>query len=518
MLTSKTKQILIFSLLAFIYFFLRWGWEGTIEFGYDQPWFSIDLISIIESGDFLNIGQYLKVNVISPDTFTWGPFAFYFFIPLFLLSRHPLVISKLTALLNFSGIILIYLTGKELFNKKVGIFAAFFLTVFPWSVIFSRMIYTPTPLFIFAPLSLYLTSLLLKKPKKIFWLILPCVWSMMISFHLISINLVFACLITLALFSFKKIAWKKFILGLILAVLPWLPFVKYEIENEFRFSRGFLKTPKHLQTDNQALSSQTSFVFKHAFKVLTGQDFEFQLGYGYKDFLNALPPWFFLWVKIFSLIFVLSLAFLSVGSIKNCLQNRKNIKGEVLILSSLALPVIFIRLFHLPEIVPRYFIMTLPSLALLIAWFFYDFSYRLKMKLYFKNLFFYSSLCLIILINSFFIIKYYDFLLKFSYDDYGWMGWLSMTSNPPFKFTYESLAYALKKAEEEGFKKITFSNNPDVQDGFAYNRAQYYIWQYVFKKDFQSLPGMPHYYLILGPNPKIPKNAKRFGPYFVYSL
>lgn len=511
MLSSGVKQSVILFFLAFIYFFLRLNWQETIEFGFDQPRISLAVMEVLEKKDFLNAANYIHPSNASPNTITWGPFLIYFLMPFFLLSRHPVVISQLVAGFNFLGIIFTYLLAKKLFNQKTAIFSAFFLSVFPWSVIFSRMIYNPTPLLTFIPLMIYITVLVVKEKRESLLLILPFIWSMVVQFHILS-----SCLVLLSffylVFHFKKINWKKLFLGILFSLVLWLPLIKYEVANNFRLTQGFLQAPTNLKTNNQKLYENKLTVIEHFFNVLSGKDFKFQLGYAYEDFLKILPSWFFVYQKIFSFVLLLSFVFLFLRLI---ICKKKN---EALIFVWLISLPLFIYLFYLPEIVPRYFLMTLPAEALLMGYFISKILEFISKNKFLTHFLFFLISAFVVFANSFFMVQYYQFILHYTYPEKGWMGWLSRTSDPPFSFCHQALNFSLQEAKKKGFEGIGFSNDPHIKEQFRFNLAQQYIWRYVLKRNFNQAPLLPHYFIILGPPEDniLKSKVKRFGPYSVY--
>lgn len=75
------------------------------------------------------------------------------------------------ALLGFLSILLLYLIGKKLFNREVGLLAAFFLAISPLHVRDSHYITTDIPLIFFILLAFYFL-ILVWQDKKLKWFIL----------------------------------------------------------------------------------------------------------------------------------------------------------------------------------------------------------------------------------------------------------------------------------------------------------------------------------------------------------
>lgn len=72
----------------------------------------------------------------------------------------------ITALVSSFSVVLVYLIGKELFNKYIGLLAALFLAVNFRHIVSSHLSLIDAPNSTFALLALYLSLLLLKKPSR----------------------------------------------------------------------------------------------------------------------------------------------------------------------------------------------------------------------------------------------------------------------------------------------------------------------------------------------------------------
>ena len=289
--------------------------------------------------------------------------------------------------------------------------------------------------------------------------------------------------------------------------------LKHELNNNFLYFKSFLQTPSIYKTIKQEVNKNKLIVPKHFFEVLSGRGLEFQLGYAHQDFLNSLPSWFIQYQKIFSGAFLASFVFLILSLI---IKRKKN---EFLIFLWLVSCPVFIFFPHL-EFVPRYFLMIMPAQSLLLG-LFLDRVHRVCIKKILKtDCFFYIFIFIVVFANSTLIIKYYDFIINYSYPKHGWMGWLSRDSDPPFSFLYQALNFCLQDASENGYQEITFSDNPKTKNRFQVSATQKYTWLYVFNKNFDSYSPFIHYFVLkdLPPN-NIPKNKiRRFGPYSVYTF
>jgi 4-amino-4-deoxy-L-arabinose transferase-like glycosyltransferase len=114
--------ILIFALLIRLHFFIGIGITDDLKY--------------VWSAYLLSSGQWDKypINVIDPlRSMMVLPLALVFSI--FGVSMHSAAIPPL--FFSLGNIVLTYLIGKLIFNKNVGLLAAFFLSIIPLDVVYS---------------------------------------------------------------------------------------------------------------------------------------------------------------------------------------------------------------------------------------------------------------------------------------------------------------------------------------------------------------------------------------------
>lgn len=117
--------ILIFALVLRMYFF--------VGIGFNDDTYYLDFASKIYKGE----------KFIPPTTLTWGiRIGVYYPIVLFwkIFGINESSTSIYFILLSLGSVFISYLIGKELFNKKVGLIAAFLLAVFPLNIIYATQI------------------------------------------------------------------------------------------------------------------------------------------------------------------------------------------------------------------------------------------------------------------------------------------------------------------------------------------------------------------------------------------
>lgn len=124
-----------------------------------------------------------KLTLVGPRAsvagFFLGPFYFYLIsLPFWLFKLDPIGLAYFSSFLGVLTVFLIYLLGKQLFDSRVSLIAAFLYAVSPIIVNYSRMAWNPSPVPIFTILFL-LCLVFFQKTKKSLWL-----WSMWAVFGL----------------------------------------------------------------------------------------------------------------------------------------------------------------------------------------------------------------------------------------------------------------------------------------------------------------------------------------------
>ena len=181
-----------------VYFLLRLIYPSTIEFGYDQPRLATKVLEYISSGSFMT-SQYFYMPA-SWGNVSNGPGLIFIYLPILLISQNPLVISYLSILLNSLSVVIVFFIGKKFFSEKVGFISALILATHPWWIIFSRMIYNPTPLPLLISLLLFFSFKVFENPTGKSIIPLLVLLPVMFQVHTISIPIILVTLMYLLFF------------------------------------------------------------------------------------------------------------------------------------------------------------------------------------------------------------------------------------------------------------------------------------------------------------------------------
>lgn len=479
----------IFLVVTIVYLIPRLGWQDTIEFGYDQPRLASVVLDFARNGNFWDLQKY---SLESPwGNFSWGPALVLFYLPILKFSANPINASLLIATFNLLSIVFVILIGRGYFSSRVGVLSGLTLALHPWWIVFSRMVYQPTPIPTVIAISIFLLFKTIEKPKS-FWIgFLIFSWTALLQMYLTTFPFVLTSLVILVSRIWKKkISFSFLGLGLLFAFILFLPSLNYYLANPGMFRRFFEAGGK--------FSTSPLEVLRNFIQVLAGGDFFWQLGYGYRDFISSFPGALIL--TGISIISVTSLLF--IGFLK--IFKEKNLYAISLALF-LVSPLWAIPLVGVEYVVPRYFLYVLPPFSLILA-----ISFDELIKTFGK-----TFLVIPFLIFSWwavFIFNYFYFIQNYNYP----FGFLSHFSDVPYSFLQKSFDWIQKDAQKKGYGDFAVSDDLDFPKETRLNWAQMYYWNNLLKKNVPTRgQKIGHYLMYFSPASK-GFDFEQFGPYVVY--
>lgn len=209
--------------IVLIGFFLRfYGIQEKIIWGSEQSLSVWPIVRMFEEKKLPLIGVHLfnyKSALFRP------PFFIYLFaLPLKIFHFDPLVLEVIFSLIGTICILIIYLTGKKIFNKQVGLISAFLYSISSYIIKTDKIIWTITPIIITSALITYFFGKFLSKNNSsiLIAFIIGCLVGLGFSFHF-QIAVIF---ISIFVILFKK-SFKHtliYFLGFLLLLAPLLIF------------------------------------------------------------------------------------------------------------------------------------------------------------------------------------------------------------------------------------------------------------------------------------------------------
>jgi len=226
--------------MIFIFLFalaLRlWKWPGYLNFDFEK---ARDLI------DSMNIFLNHKLTLLGPTTEVEGIFhgpLYYYLLGLvgFLTKGAPWAGSIVSFGFNFFGIFVIYYIAKEIFNKKVGLLAAFLYALSFESVSYAYWLSNPGPAvpFIFL-MFFFFYKFLTEKQGKYLVLSLFCL-GLTIQFQVLNVIFFPALLVLYLLSSRPRINFKWTIFSLTSFLLPVSSYLLFDLRHNFLMTRNFI--------------------------------------------------------------------------------------------------------------------------------------------------------------------------------------------------------------------------------------------------------------------------------------
>jgi len=229
------QKILLLAIVLLASFLLSYLLPELMPFIGDQGWF------YLSAREMSVYGQIPLVGIASSHPWLHqGPLWTYLLalvLPLF--QFNPLAGGYVSILIGIATILLLYKVTSEMFGQNVALIAAFLYTTSPLIILYARMPYHTAPIPFFIILFLY--SLWKLVHGKSMWLI-GSVFSLAVLYNLelATIPFWFIFISVLAYGIWKKEKWfhalrnkKVLILSLVAFLLPMLPILIYDSQNNF---------------------------------------------------------------------------------------------------------------------------------------------------------------------------------------------------------------------------------------------------------------------------------------------
>jgi len=299
-----------------------------------------------------------SIGILNP------PILNYLLLPPLFISLNPMFVSFYIGLINSLSIGLLFLIIRRFYNVWIALIATLLMAFSPWAILFSRKIWAQDfiiPLFI--PLFYSLHKIVIDK-KQFYWLPFTVFALFLIQLHQATIFFIFLLVIFLLLQKIK-FNLKYILFGILIGILPLIPYLGYQISNNCPDCYALISANKRLINNNPFI------LFLRLLQITNSGNFYNVIG----NDIIVFATQFSLVYKaraIFYLEYLLLPASMIFFFIK-----FKNLR--FLALSVIALPILYFLLKIEPFI--HYFIIAIPLLFLFLSSFIYYFS---KINIYFK--------------------------------------------------------------------------------------------------------------------------------------
>jgi hypothetical protein len=223
--------IILFGLLLRL-----WKWPAYLNFDFEK---ARDLV------DSLNIFLNKKLTLIGPTTEVEGIFhgPLYYYLTgffYFITGGDPRAGSIVSFGFNLFGIWVIYYIAKEIFNRRIGLVAAFLYALSFESVSYAYWLSNPGPAvpFIFL-MFFFFYKFLTEKQGRYLVLSLFCL-GLTIQFQVLNVIFLPALIVLYLLSSKPKVDFKWTIYSLVSFLLPIFSYLLFDLRHNFLMSRNFL--------------------------------------------------------------------------------------------------------------------------------------------------------------------------------------------------------------------------------------------------------------------------------------
>ncbi len=247
---SKKLATFGFILILILAIFLRFYKTELAEFKYDEAYFMQTAKDAIQNKQLPLIGSGSSVGTRHPVGFI------YFMMLLVFVSKNPLVVSGMFALLNVFGIVLLYFFLKRHFSIKTALIACLLVAASPYAVIYSRKIWQPDIVSFFIIIFMFFFyKAVFDKDKKSVLLSLIALGIVM---QMHTFGLFFLAFVPFLYYYSRKMNTKLlFFIGIIIILLMYIPYVRYEFTYDFENLKKlseYSKKPAHFKSDAFVLS------------------------------------------------------------------------------------------------------------------------------------------------------------------------------------------------------------------------------------------------------------------------
>src|SRR3989338_2720854 len=215
-----------------------WWFPQNTYFGYDQARDAYESQVIYKKGDLKIIGPSTSLEGLYH-----GPFYWYLIGPAYIVGGgNPTIPAFLISVINSTGVFLIFLIGKKISGKKVGLIAAFLYAVSYEQTQYSLYFGNPAPVVVSIML-FYLGFLYFGLERKWWGLLLAVIGlglSIQFQFFLVYLSIISLVLSMIFIKNFKTFNLKRTLLLVLTGVLSFSSFILADIKYGARSFRILL--------------------------------------------------------------------------------------------------------------------------------------------------------------------------------------------------------------------------------------------------------------------------------------
>lgn len=471
---KRSSLIIIFLIFLCLHFYVYFHLTYFVFFNFDMPLQAFKIQEFIKSGTFLTAQYFSEESVW--HSLAWGPSAVFFYTFFLKIASDPLIVSYLLSTINIIALVAIFLLSWRFFSKKTAVIAVFLLAFNPYWITYVRIIYVPSPLTFFIPISMYLFYEFAYGKKWWAQILLPVSWIALIQIYIPTYSFILTSFIA-SLFFIKYIKIKYLVIGTILSLILLIPQFNFYI-NKPEYIKKIVSSPSYFTPPEKTFIERLDKVVNSYIQIPVGGKFDLQMGYSYTEFAEK----YLSSVKYFSYglttIFVLSIFWNLYFALF-----KKEYKRLVIFFWAIC-PLWSLMVLWVTDLLPRYFLIAFPAIAILIALFISD--------LIKTSVFYWTIPVLLVFYFVVFNISYNNFIRDYDYPK----GKLVDVAETPYIYLKKAMDWVVNDSNKRKCN-VVLSNNPEKPNFDVWLETKY-IWKYIYNRkiDQDNLPTNPCNYII----------------------
>lgn len=289
-------------------------------------------------------GTVSSMGILNP------PLINYILFPFTLLSLDPKMISLFIGLVNSFAIGFLFLLFRKYYGLLIAFIATILLAFSPWSILYSRKIWPQDFLLLFLVPWFYSIHKIVIEKRAPYWVLYIAISLLLIQLYLPSLFIV--ALTTIFLLKQKtSIALGFVFLGLVLGILPFFPFISYQLANNCPDCTALFDARQRTSTTYDIVT------FLRPLQIINQGNFSFILGDDFVTFASEHP-----FVYNIRRVFYIDYLLLPLGMFFFW-RKWKNLRFLVFV--TLFLPILYFLLRIVPHM--HYFIVLTPLFFLFLA-------------------------------------------------------------------------------------------------------------------------------------------------------
>lgn len=493
--------LLISSFVVLITVIVGLSLKESVFFSYDMPRVALKVQEYLSNGSYLTSQYFFSES--SWLNVAWGPALIFFYAILIKINPDPIIVSYLLSFLHSLAVLSFIILGYKIFSPKIGIISGLLFAFNPYIFTYARVIYQPSPLTFLIPLAMFM-HFEANNHKKYALILLPFLWVSLFQIYIPTFSFIATSMIFL-IFKLKFNDYKYIFIGILTSLILIYPSILFYKENP-QYIERFFDAPNRFNPREKTTLERANNVFKSYISIPVGGMFKWQTGSSYKDFITTKDPYYEKISKILTFVFVLSLILESYLAIK-----KKDLNRGVVVAWTLC-AFWYLNVLWTIDLVPRYFLLSLPPAMLLIALFFNDLTKVIKQKKFFRYIIDFLPV-VVIIYWVVFNINYNSFIKSYSFP----YGWFSDIAETPYVYIKKTLDYVISDSSNKKCQPVITNdiNNPN----FVLWMETEYPWKYIYKRELTINDGEKCYYLISHEstfnNNEDYKDYLKFGPFGV---